>query len=671
MNEKGRMDDLASLFLPDLLQPLADLPSRKPLEEFVFHGRSDISTPLSSGLGMFMALSEDADLAPVTSGSGPFGNGVSGPSLGPSTNSGPSTAGSGPGATQPYQPGTYIPTGPNPNQMGYYPQPLYNPAFPNTDMGVHNNFQRHHYSMFPDLDFAHALRYAEFIPAEAGFQQSHCHHQMMPVQQAFSLSTVIGQFDSVGWPQGDDMGHTGAISYGRGTPEMGALAGSTGPMLVIENAEKLEIKQEVDSLASQTRKSKKPLLSDRTKGDQDIQMDYSPSALDNLLKLAPSDYATHPPVQLTDGEGNPVKTYFTGTLDGRLLTNDYDNYNLICSYSGTPNPNEVYTPRVISCYRRNFVSAHLKFTMDKFPLGLYLNGEPVTQFRIKIGAVTDGKEQKGVLFMIVNDKDKSTKKERNRNSIGGINLLDKNSVIELQECDRENDFWIKKLQFRSATSNSSSLNLQTYYRITASIEAETNSSSAVLHDIMGACMTVRGRNPTFFQDRKDFRIKTGPGEGSEVTNINKHHTDTVTVPVVQNPLLVKEEDIDDVQPEKEVESEPEKESKDSTDASDGDGETSNQSDAQVSSRAVQTGISRVASVGDFIASKIQDAEKNYHYFPILNVYYLPPINVVYFPHGAHQDNTGGDGTTSREGETTTNAPNAPGEKKRRSKVYFR
>lgn len=660
------MDDLASLFLPDLLHPLSGLPSRKQSDAFLFHSRSNISTPLSSGLGMFMALTDERDLAPTDSSATTFPNGSVPPNSGDVGPSAPAPAALG----QTYQ-GTFVPNATNAIPMGYHSQTPYNPTFPNTPMGLHNNFQNHCFGMLPDQDYGHTLHYADFVPAAAGFQQPLRHHQraqMLPVQPAFSLSTVIGQFDSMGWPLTDDLAPMSLIAFGNATPEtMAPVPPGMGSVTPVSKPETAEV-------APHKEKQKKLLTTDKSKGDGDIHMDYSSEALDQLLQLAPTVNLAHQLVQLTDSGGNPVTTTFTGSLNGRLLTNDHDNYNHICAYTGTPDPNEVYSPRVISCYRRNFVSIHLRFALNNFPTPLFLRGEPVTRFRIKIGAVAEGKDQNEVLFMIINDKEKSTKekfkRERNRPSAGEINLVDKVTAVELQDCDLENNFWIKKLQFKSATSNSASLNFQTYYRITASIVAETESSVGVLHDLMGACMTVRGRNPTFFQDRKDFRIKTGPHLGSEVSSITKQQLELAEGSVGQELLRVKEEEVDDVQPEKDVDSNQEKESRDSIAASDVEGEAANQSDVQPPSRAAQAELPKVASVSEFIASKIQDGEKNYHYFPILSVYYLPPINVVYFPHGAHQDTSGGDGNTSRDGENTVNVPNDPG-KKRTSKVYFR
>lgn len=664
MNEKGRMDDLASLFLPDLLHPLSDLPRKHP-DDFLY-GRSSLSTPLSSGLGMFMALADERDLAPETSATS-FLNGSVPPSgAAPVTSAGVP----GPLAVQSYPPGTLVPNA-SANAMGYYSQPTHNSTFPNTPMGIHSNFQNHCYAMFPDQDFGHTLHYADFVPPEAGFQQPLRHHQrsqMLPVQPAFSLSTVIGQFDSMGWPPADEIVPMGLMTFGHVTPD------PTASLQAKMRPQSAEVAARSDML-------KDPIVSDKPKGNlQDVQMDYSPEALDALLQLAPNVQLVLRLAQLTDAAGSPVDSSFVGSLDGRLLTNDHDNYNHICAYTGTPDPNEVYLPRVISCYRRNFVSVHLRFVLDSFSGPLFLRGEPVTRFRVKIGAVAEGKDQQDVPFMIINDKEKSAKeksakeklkRERGRPNSAGINLMDKDTVVDLQDCEQENNFWIKKLQFKSATSNSASLNFQTYYRITASIVAETDSSSAILHDLIGACMTVRGRNPTFFQDRKDFRIKTGPREELGVSNIVRQQLESASDSVVQNPLYVKEEEVDDVQPDKEAEPTQEKESKDSAEASDGEAEAGNQPEVQASSRAGQTGMTRVASVNDFIASKIHDGDKNYHYFPILSVYYLPPINVVYFPHGAHQDTAGGDGNTTRDGENVSSVANDPGEKKRRSKVYFR
>lgn len=650
MDDKGRMDDLASLFLPDLLHPLSNTHTsagEKAADvSFLVQDRSsNISTPLSSGLGMFMTFAEDRDQN---------GQGVS------SANN--------------------FQYGPN-GQIVNYPQNHYNSAnFPNGSINYHSNFQSHRYLPFPDQDFSHTLHYAEFIPAEAGLQQPLRHHQrrqMLPVQPAFSPSTVIGQFDGISWQGTDEFG---LLLYSGSTPEF-AIPGQRP----IKNEQFIKKDIGFNGLKKEKAKAKKVQPEKGTKGaTPQINVDYSPKTLSRLLVLVPN---LVPVEVLTDSTGQIVATKFLAILDGRLLTNDQDNYNHICAHSGTPKADEVYLPRVISCYRRNFVSVHLKFTLDNFSGLLFFHGKPVNRFRIDIGAITEGKDQTPVPFMIINEKDKSTKekdkKDSNRSKLEPVSLVEKSNPIELQDCRLENSFWIKKLQFKSATSNNSNLNYQTYYRLTAQLVAETDSDASVLHDLIGVCMTVRGRNPSFYQERRDIRIKSSSTEGyigNELEDNLKQMLEPVSQSLVDStPKYIKEEDNDETNTLKvgpNFDSGNGMVKNGTVEEYDDDGEntSSSQSDSRVLSQPVQVPPSQpVSSVDDFIASKTKDVEKNYHYFPILSVYYLPPINVVYFPHGAHQDTVADKTTTAREGDSKESTPgtSASVEKKRGSKVYFR
>lgn len=671
MDDKGRMDDLASLFLPDLLHPLtSDVPPVKD-EPFLFQERrSNISTPLSSGLGMFMAVPDDRD------------------------------------APEPEEPpnGQYSLFG---QPQGYQVAQFGASTYPNGASTYYNNFQPHRYLPFPEADFSHTLHYADFIPAEAGFQQPLRHHQrrqMLPVQAAFSPSTVIGQFDGVSWQTADEGpgpmyggGHNGgdfavpaqrilkSDSFARREAQLSGGDYSAGPPA---SAPKTKRKKDKGSLAN-------------------ARFDYSPELLLRLLQLHPNLAPTH---VLADSAGHQVASEFLASLDGRLMTSDQDNYNHLSVFSGSPIEDEVYAPRVISCYRRNFFSLHMNFKLGNFTGPLYLAGEPVVRFRIDIGAVAEGKEGDSVSFMIIKDKEKPEKnesdgianetdklkardkKDASRTKEVSVSLTEKSNPIELDNCGLENSFWIKKLQFKSATSNSSNINFQTYYRVTAQLIAETASGAHVLHDLIGVLMTVRGRNPSFYQERKDIRIK-GNTDGPGADKGSRKRTVKPATESVENLLaFIKNESQDAVAPlEKRADFVQD------TDNPDGanDSVTDSQNDSLKQSESVEDNTNDNASVGantqqlapaiqnppatssassvsKMISSRRQEG-KNYHYFPILSVYYLPPINVVYFPHGAHQDNTNDESSVIKEADSDASTPatSTSVERKRGSKVYFR
>lgn len=659
MNEKGRMDDLASLFLPDLLHPLSstDNGQSKPDESFFYQDRrSSLSTPLSSGLGMYMAFTDEPDQGEAAEV--PLN------------------------VHQAYANNAY-PQNP--------PQPQYIPTnYPNMPINIHNNihanYQPHRFLPFPDQDMGHILHYSDFVPAEAGLLQPMRHHQLrqrLPVQPAFSPSTVIGQFEGLAWQGNDDF--TSQLYSGHVTPDLQALG-----QRAIRNDQLLRPDIDLANARKDRPKPKKPLPEKvRTTAAKaaapKINLDYSQEALSRLSVLAPNGELS---CTLTDAAGRAVPCKFSASLDGRLLTNDQDNFNHISFYTGAPSQDEVFLPRVISCYRRNFVSVHFELSVDNFSGGLFVHGSPVNRLRIDIGAITEGTSPSAVPFMIMNDKDKGAKdkdkKDPSRPKITPVYLLDKSNPVELSSLASSNAFCIKKLQFKSATSNSSNLNYQTYYRLTSQLVAETDAGPKVLHDLIGASMTVRGRNPSFYQERKDIRIKTNSIDNIPLGDLESKLRDPLeptSEPTIDSAqTVVKSEESEGIKTvDEEAEYESGDKASDSNDKdADGDSAAPNSplehSQSQSLSQPTQASQQQImANVDEFIASKTKDSENNYHYFPILSVYYLPPINVVYFPHGVHQDKAADESNVSRESESKVSTPGVSTtmERKRGSKVYFR
>lgn len=672
MSDKGRIDDLASLFLPDLLHPLSvDATAGKNDDPFLWQERrSNISTPLSSGLGMFMAFADHRD---------------------DQQQQGTTTiTQSGSGAAQ-------------------YPQ-----AQPHA--GSFGGYASHFYLAFPESDFSHTLHYADFIPAEAGLQPPLHHHRraMFPVQPAFSPSTVIGQFDSMAWP--DDSGFQGADFLTPRPPPPPAQAPRPRPKL-LQIAKLSDTREPSPAHSKDVKRDKKDhKRRPDTIAVPQVQVDYSSAALARLLALAPRGAAA----PLTDVSGCPVAVSFAASLDGRLFTNDHDNYNYACASDGVPQRGTTIAPRVISCYRRNFVLVAVKAGLGAFLGRLFVQGEPVLRMRIDVGAEAEGMDRtkaQSPEFMVVTDKERG--KERTRPSAGGeISIVDKSTPVEVVELVGEAHFAIRKLQFRSATSNSSNIQHQTYYRLMVQLVAETPGGAHVVRELASACMTVRGRNPSFYEDRNDVRINQGDGaratedidravkrESSEL--VQEEDTDSAPYEALgtdvgaamsmgllqpttdsgegegtstdpesglilardavaelgneQNDLS---ENAPNIEHTKQVE-QTEHESAHDHNPNHSESESGTPQDADAGALAQP-----MANVGEFIAAKTQNTDSNYHYFPILSVYYLPPINVVYFPHGAHQDSMT-ESSVTREDSKALSPASTGAEKKRVSKVYFR
>lgn len=660
---KDRMDDLASLFLPDLLNPLAagQDASVKREDEFMYQDRrSNISTPSSTGLGLIMLYGEgQGDITAGTSAEAASGA----PDFGAANSNYPPQYGHAiPGQ---YGNGQFPYGGP----MGHY--------------GTAPSARQ-----FQEQNVGHSLRYADFVPAEAGFQQPMRHHLRQHLIPQPSYSEVIGQFDNMLWVSPGDLnsavGPNQALTpgapmhMGPGGPDYAFGGGFMlhGDLLRPGSANHVKVDNMVGPKAKPKPKGKPETNGSKKKstasGKMDIKVDYSSNALVQLLDMTHTTDSSNRPQVLASTRDIPVN--LRSFLHARMLTNDQDNFNYVLVKSGEVDPTKTYQPLVISCYRRNYINMYFSFSVDN-PSGeqLYVAGEPIQSFSLEVSAIAEGNDLRLVPFLIALDKDPKANKEMTRTGDNlPIKIIDLVHRIGLHEAPADNYFMIKKLQFKSATANSTNLMYQTYNRLVVKLKAHTTSGDHILDELTSTPIIVRGRNPSFYRERNDILIKPrAPYFKASYTDVNSGGLETLDSVSFIRPsksseddsakeeILEKEEDSEDAE---DVNSDSKEETNSQVDNDDSD-----EQDDEEEQKTAEAPLN-AANLKEFIASMSEN--ENYHYFPILNVYYLPPINVVYFPHGAHQAIPEKQ-ETQTEGESKASTPSTLGATKRGSKVYFR
>lgn len=653
MDNKDRMDDLASLFLPDLLHPLpAGLdPAVKQEDDFASYGRSNVSTPSSIGLGFLMLYGKPDGAAQSVPDAGDFAQ-----FAGFHDNSAALAA------------NTFSPQ--YAHMMGQYSAQY---PYGGTAMPNYGKFQGLRHLPYPE-DTGHTLHYADFVPAEAGVQQRHQLRQhMLPMQPALNGSSVIGSFDNMPWVTGGDVGqpYAGGALYG-------SRPGASAEKSSDEFAQPTDAERATEKLKSKAADRKKPAAEVR------IKVDYSPDALRLLLDMKRLRNPSWRPL-LTTKDNDPVPFHFQAFLHGRFLTNDIDNSNFVLVTSRAVNPDTSYEPLVISCYRRNFINIHFAFSVsNQKQEPLYVAGEQVQRFRIDIDAITNGGDKRLAPLYTISANDKSSKEQSRAGDNIPIQMIDPGHHIDVQACTSENYFMVKKLQFKSATANSINLTHQTYYRLATNLVAELPSGDCVLDELVSTHIIVRGRNPFFYKEKNDLLIKPkSPHLIASYTDspfsVKPAELDVPAAEIAESSIQagadeeeteakVKEQYMVNEKTEDEVEELAEEEN---GDENEGNGDNDD-SDVEFGSETkLAEVLPNATNLKDFVSRMSSD--NNYHYFPILNVYYLPPINVVYFPHGAHQANTAQERPqTPFDGESKTSTPSTQGAgRKRGSNVYFR
>lgn len=468
----------------------------------------------------------------------------------------------GPGEPEPfYEPPNGTASGylvPGPSAAGYFgpgqPAPSHSsPTYPAPTFPVSNGYGGMTpvaYNGMPpagpprvhDLGAGHPLHYAQFIAPEPGVFPH-------PIYSVPAMPAASGPPGLKAWPD--------ASAATPGADAARAL--SSGDRSVAR--------------AKAARRAAKGSL----KGSRapKITIDYSPEAVTRLLDLQP--------------EQGPLLV--SGFLLGRLFTSDQDNFNYMTVLAGEPDISRKHKPQMVACYRRNFISICLRVGAPALPPPAGL------QYRLAVSATVSGDDPEPPSFFVAPSK----------SDAGKANLLEPQSIGECHVFpvpQEEAFFVVKKLQFKSATANNINLNFQTYYRLRICLYAGADADAPVVLSVVSCPIMVRGRNPSFYEDRRDVLI-SGRAPGARLSYLVEDAVGDTLPP----PLPKQGEPEPKPEPEREPEPEPEPESE----ADGGPGNVP-------------------LPVGDAAAHR----RGRYHYFPMLNVYYTPPINVVYFPHGAHQ-----------------------------------
>lgn len=466
-------------------------------------------------------------------------------------------------------------------------------------------------------------------------------------------------------------------------------------------------------------------------------IDYKLSKLTTLLDLIPSsDKASRSNLnsehKIVDKNNQEIDLRLSGFLNGKFFTNDFDNNNYISISQEDVNLNKQSKadPKIISCYRRNFIQLSINLNLKNFScvdskvLNLqttefgYIITRVIKWFKLEISARTVSTQSKYVPIIITDDsaekKDSGLKLEENNDdfiypeSIGTATYiipLNKEEIND-QTLSIDNYYSIKKLQFKNATPHNGNFTFQNYYHLrvklsavvadmyyddyidndrsnfqeagntdeTGDAEGNDDKNEIVLSELVSKPIIVRGRNPSFYSDRKDVLIK---GRSS---NLKKSYKELLELHAERKDEEEKEEAggiVDAVDTKEDgignEEDEEDEEGDEEDEEEDEDSESNKRRSvtptipqpysiqsyrdnklippliySATSSKSINLKSMLNTSRGNNIVNnnvknmnfrlQVNDQPNSkYKYFPILNVYYLPPINVVYFPHRAHQD----------------------------------
>lgn len=710
MNE-DRLDDLASLFLPDILHLV---PSRVKQEGFLDSRRTSLvdqngDTPASPGVG-------SSSFIPGNGKTISGGNSLTNFNFASPTPDGMhlpyATFLPFEGAMLPHQYGHHHVQLHGHHHNPYPPAPQY---YSNGQQQGQNNQQSNqqqqqymNYLSAPSNPVQAYSLHSDFKHQQHQLLYSQNHPQQ-PLHYSASTTNFLAQV------QGFSKSPNNELNW---TPnQLDILQTRTNSPFPIESAAAtVTAPSEVNStpageaipleLESGQKEKKRKVRRSRELSDSELDIDYRPSKLKSLLDFK-VDTEGVPKFKIVEEDGNEVKIEFNGFLNGRFLTNDIDNTNYMFTKSelskseGSPESDAQSEggrtdPKVISCYRRNYIQISLNMKISGFngtnkllKLTTDEYGYPVTRvikyFKIEISASTNMSNSRNVpIFIKQVSKDKEKEFPAGTASKGfdivqtahistPEHVVPLNDDTPLEENGIDKYFVVKKLQFKNATPNNGNLTFQNYYHLRMKLTAVvadlyyddyegeypekkagsngTDNNEITLFELVSEPIIVRGRNPNFYSERKDILIK---GRLSTSKKSFKHEVEDT------HDAEEEQEDLEYLKPIKSEHSEaPEEDVVPSTQEVKVENQEYNQvgaqeavqdedqEESQDAPEEVEVGTISEHSSGrnsappqDFnTANKITielNSGKRYKYFPISSVYYLPPINVVYFPHGAHQ-----------------------------------
>ncbi|KAL6454861.1 vib-1 Transcription factor vib-1 [Candida maltosa Xu316] len=434
---------------------------------------------------------------------------------------------------------------------------------------------------------------------------------------------------------------------------------------------------------SSTPKKKKAKGRKRDMRNLEVEIDYKSSKLKRLLDFKQSGTISSNDYKIIDKDNNEVSIDFNGFLNGRFLTNDIDNNNYIFTRNELHRmANKKEDPKVVSCYRRNYIQISVNMNIHGFKnddsklLKLqtseygYTTTRVIKYFKIEILAATNISNNKSVPIVIKNDPKDLEKYEYKDDLVQPTFINTHEHVIILNDEVIENGaidkyFVVKKLQFKNATPNNGNLTFQNYYHLKAKlscivadiyyddydIDVDTegggnNNNEILLGELVSEPIIVRGRNPSFYSERKDILIKGRSAASKRSFKISAQAA-------AQHKAIEHDEGEDDMMEQDEP-----------------DDDMDEKDVSQIPPLSYST---------NQLAIDAKSVDK-YKYYPINNVYYLPPINTVYFPHRAHHQSQRDDQDPSQPNPTQPQSqqpalppqpPQFVSEPRKGSNVYFK
>lgn len=367
-----------------------------------------------------------------------------------------------------------------------------------------------------------------------------------------------------------------------------------------------------------------------------VEIDYKPAKLKKLLDLTPSGATSMNDYKIIDNNNKEVAVEFSGFLNGKFFTNDTDNNNYLFTKNELQKEESkpLEDPKIVSCYRRNYIQVLMNMrlagvTNDFKLLKLqtseygYSTTRVIKYFKIEIQAMTNISNSKSVPI-IVRNSEKEILKQEPKDDVVQPTSIGADHVVVLNESGINNEldkyFVVRKLQFKNATPNNGNLTFQNYYHLKvklscvvadiyyddyvddiANLNNSGNTNEFLLAELVSEPIIVRGRNPSFYSERKDVLIRCRPYLSKKsyqlATELAKDKLEDDDEHV---SLESTEDDIDDQLDEGHV-----------------------------------SPIDKMKQTNSTNSEIDLNEIDGYKYYPISSHYYLPPVNVVYFPHRAH------------------------------------
>ncbi|VEU23779.1 DEKNAAC104883 [Brettanomyces naardenensis] len=401
------------------------------------------------------------------------------------------------------------------------------------------------------------------------------------------------------------------------TPDLASIPGLSPLAAQSSDHESLQKEDSlpVTSNSEKNSRSESPASTSLVKQEpsDDISLEKAPLNLphNNLLELK---QISSPKLEVLDSSKKAISFTASGLVDGRF----YFNSEYLRSSARDEFP--------IACYRRNHITLEMFLDFSALPKVVVTEDGSqcdVEAIRLSVSSSSNFSREPVDLALFINHRKATTANPNSGSSSSEPAATEMvGSTIDLNPFEGKKKVVLSRFQFKRATPNNGKCIIRDYYYLDVNIDLVVDDEPDTLHlaTLKSNAISVRGRNPSFYNERKDTLI-VKDGEVEVKTEKQEKRSKVIQkqpqlpaklpkLPKIPSklPTKLKVSAKLPVKPPSKLPSKP---------------------PTKISLR-----LPAPSAIARLRKTPPKTPHARYRYFPIRSNYYLPPVRVYYLPHSA-------------------------------------